>query len=73
MPVTSDWKITGNIAFAEDNNPNTAVSQQYLEVLDASGKILAQFYPVGNYGGSTYLYGNKSVIASAPVTLFKWH
>jgi hypothetical protein len=41
--VTSDWKLAGNIAIGSDNNVNGGPTNQYLEVLDNSGKTLIVF------------------------------
>jgi len=43
--VTTNWKIVGNVAYPV-NAANYGPTAQYMEVLDASGKILATMYPI---------------------------
>lgn len=62
--VTKDWKVAGEIAYPEDNNVNGLVTQQFVEVLDANGKILTAFY-LETVGGKTTIYGNKTGIFSS--------
>jgi len=38
--VTSNWKITGLLCYPAGNNANGSFAKQFLEVLDANGKIL---------------------------------
>ena len=62
--VTDSWKISGEIIFPPDNNVNYLVGQQYLEVLDANGKILTSFY-LAESGGITTIYGNNAAMAKS--------
>jgi len=43
--VTTNWKISGNIAYPV-NAANYGPTAQYFEVLDAAGKVLTTFYPI---------------------------
>ncbi len=73
--VTTGWKLTGLLAYP-NNMPNGLSMNQYLDVLDATGKILIRFYPfinrsvnpfqagiIGN--GQSLLAGSETVIRRA--------
>jgi hypothetical protein len=62
--VSNSWKISGEIAYP-NNMPNGNTSGQYLEVLDANGKVLTRFYPELNRQVSPFVatvYGNTKAI-----------
>jgi rhamnose utilization protein RhaD (predicted bifunctional aldolase and dehydrogenase) len=63
--VTSSWKITGEVAYP-GNMPNGNSIAQFLEVLDANGKVLTTFYPSidRNNPITVYLKGNTKNIFS---------
>ena len=53
--VTSSWKITGEVAYP-GNMPNGNSIAQFLEVLDANGKVLTTFYPIIDRNNSVTVY-----------------
>ena len=63
--VTNSWKIAGEIAYP-NNMPNGSNTNQYLDVLDANGKILCRFYVAVNRSAIPVvatIFGNKMKIA----------
>jgi len=64
--VATNWKITGNIIWGEDNNVNDSATGRglFIEVLDASGKLLTKLYMHGSYLNPTHISGNTKRIAS---------
>lgn len=62
--VTNSWKISGELVYPSGNNANGYKSKQFIEVLDASGKIITSFYIDGLSVKKTEIYGNNAVIAS---------
>ena len=56
--VTSDWKISGSVAWGGHANYNANTFYQYLEVLDDAGKVLTSFYPQAEYNTGITIWGN---------------
>lgn len=63
--VTNNWKITGQIAYPSQNLNNFYWWKQYLEVLDADGKVLVTFYPTLNSAATfASMYANTVQFAT---------
>ncbi|MDQ6889727.1 MAG: hypothetical protein M3Z56_05575, partial [Bacteroidota bacterium] len=62
--VIASWKISGMLSFELSNVTGTGINS-YVDVLDASGKILARFtYTVVQATKVITIYGNNVIIAS---------
>ncbi|MGI8637604.1 MAG: PA14 domain-containing protein, partial [Segetibacter sp.] len=59
----TNWGITGNVGYSssEPNSPDGLGLNQYLDVLDNTGKIIVRFYQKINYStSSTTIYANNT-------------
>ena len=64
--VSTNWKVTGLLGYPQNGlNQYFGIMQQYLDVLDANGKILTSFYYTGGYRLPTVLFGNAVAVASS--------
>ncbi len=70
--VTNSWKISGELSFV-NCMPNNQGVQQFLEILDANGKVLSTFYQEISFESNpfmTKLYaGNKIMVEDSDVVL----
>ncbi len=63
--VTNNWKISGQITFEESDFIVGSFTQQYVDVLDAAGKIITRFNYIGNPTTKVLtIYANASIIDS---------
>ncbi len=63
--VTNNWKITGQLTFEKSDFVVGSLTKQYVDVLDAAGKIIARFNYTGNSTTKVLtIYGNTSIIDS---------
>jgi hypothetical protein len=64
----SSWQITGKLQYnaSDPNSPDGLGLNQYLDLLDNTGKIIIRFYQKINYdnGGSTTIYANNTPVFS---------
>ncbi len=70
----SNWEITGKLGYhnCEPNSPDGKGLNQYLDVLDNSGKIIVRFYQQINYTtGTTTIYANNAPIFGGRVVDMK--
>jgi len=69
--VTTNWKVTGNLGYYE-NDANYGATFQYFEVLDNSYKVLTTFYPerdLTTYPNVVYrLKGNTTTLYTVTET-----
>ncbi len=64
--VSASWKISGMVSFELSDVLVGSGVNSYVDVLDASGKILTRFYYKGSHDTKIVtIYGNSAVIASA--------
>lgn len=69
-----NWEITGKLGYhnCEPNSPDGKGLNQYLDVLDNSGKIIVRFYQQIDYStGVTSVYANNTPIFSGMVVDMK--
>lgn len=68
--VVNNWKISGLMSF-DGSTIIANGSKIYIEVLDATGKVLARFYYTGNFStGVTTIFGNTATIVSNTTTAY---
>ncbi len=61
--VINNWKISGQLSFEKSDFVVGSATKQYVDVLDAAGKIIARFNYIGNPNTKMVaLYGNNSII-----------
>ncbi len=63
--VTNNWKIAGQLTFEKSDFVVGSATKQYVDVLDAAGKIIARFNYVGNSSSKVItIYGNTAIVDS---------
>lgn len=64
--VSNSWKISGQITFEGSDVNAGSQTMAYIDVLDASGKILTRFYYSNDHNtGITTIYGNDQVVVQS--------
>ncbi|MDQ6763759.1 MAG: hypothetical protein M3015_14180 [Bacteroidota bacterium] len=64
--VTSNWKISGQLTFEKSDFVVGSATKQYVDVLDAAGKIIARFNYVGNSSTKVItIYSNSAIVDSS--------
>ncbi len=68
--VSTSWKISGQVTFEGSDVSTGSQTIAYIDVLDASGKILSRFYyTLNKTTGLTTIYGNDKIIVQSSTSL----